>query len=144
MTQTDMDRYRIHSGTYWDTYVSDRGGNNLGRIYFWLKRDGIIDYDDLTDDERMELLQLYGTFKRALRRLFNFDGPLNFCYLANEEWHGHHCHYHVIPRYKEKREFMGVIFEDIAWGKLFISKNMDLDLAIAVGKAVLKEAQIGS
>lgn len=140
MVDLYFDQFRIHRGSYWDVYVSERGGNNLGRLYFWLHRDGIIDFDDLTDDELTELRQLHRTFKQALQKLFNFDGPLNFAYLANEEAHGHHCHYHMVPRYKTERTFEGVEFKDSAWGHLWESKKMDSKLAIAIGRAVSKEA----
>ncbi len=75
---SDFERLKIHSGVFWDAFISDRGANNLGRLYFWLKRDGINDYDDLSEDERRELLILFTRYKRALRNLFHFDGKLIF------------------------------------------------------------------
>ncbi len=140
MTNSYFDKFIVHKGQYWDVYVSERGGNNLGRIYFWLKRDGIVDYDDLTTKELDELRWFYHCFKLALRELFNFDGPLNFAYLANEEAHGHHCHYHVVPRYKESRSFKDVVFTDVTWGHPWTSAKIDEQLTIAVGKAIMEKA----
>jgi diadenosine tetraphosphate (Ap4A) HIT family hydrolase len=138
MTDPTYDQFRIMQGNAWDVYISERGGNNLGRLYLWLKRDGIIDYDELTDAERDELLQLHRTFKKALRQ-FQPDGPLNFAYLANEESHGHHCHYHLVPRYKEPRVFNGVEFIDVSWGHPWTSAGMDSELAISVRKQIMLE-----
>ena len=139
-TDPHFDKFIVFKGVHWDVYVSERGRNNLGRLYVWLHRDGIIDYDDLTDEERKELLQLFAKFKKILKDLFDFDGPLNFAYLANNESHKHHCHYHIVPRYKEPRTFEGVEFVDPTWGTQWKSAMMDEELALALKdkiKAVL-------
>lgn len=141
MTNPYFDKFILHKGLYWDVYISERGGNNLGRLYFWLHRDGIIDYDDLSGDELDELQKFYRCFKQVLRKLFQYDGPLNFAYLANEESHEHHCHYHVVPRYRESRSFREVLFTDTSWGKQWTSLKMDEKLAIKVGEAIMEKAK---
>jgi diadenosine tetraphosphate (Ap4A) HIT family hydrolase len=140
MCDSHFDRFCIERGICWDVYVSDRGGNNIGRIYFWLNREGIVDFDDLTDQELLELRALHSKYKNSLRSLFQFDGPLNFAYLANESSHGHHCHYHLVPRYKSSRLFAGHEFVDIAWGHQWISKLMPESLTLAIGDAIRQTA----
>jgi len=139
MTDPHFDKYRILEGIHWQVYISERGGNNLGRLYFWLNRDGIVDYDQLTKEELDELGMLYAAYKQALLQLWK-PKLINFAYLANEESHGHHCHYHFVPRYKNSRAFNGAIFNDITWGHLWTSEKMADELAIAVGKAITEAA----
>ncbi len=136
---SQYDKFLIHKGIFWDAYMSDQGGNNLGRMYFWLKRDGIIDFDDLTKVELLELRALHRVFKCALKKLFS-PHLFNFAYLANRPVHGHHCHWHLVPRYFEIKLFKGVTFLDEAWGKQWVSKKLDDNTAIAIGKRIMKVA----
>lgn len=136
MNNPKFDKFLVENAEFWDAYVSERGANNLGRMYFWLKRDGVIDFDDLTEEELIELRALYKKYKKILRELFNFDGPLNFAYLANEESHKHHCHYHLVPRYKTSRTFSGVEFNDVSWGSIWTSAKMDDELTIKLAKEI--------
>jgi diadenosine tetraphosphate (Ap4A) HIT family hydrolase len=115
MTDSSYDQFLIHPGALWDVYVSEIGRNNLGRLYFWLKRDGIVDYSALTSEERAELLTLHTAFGAALKALWSPE-LLNFAYLANGLAHGHHCHWHLVPRYSGKMVLAFIEFVDVGWG----------------------------
>lgn len=137
MEPFQYEQLRIHTGTWWDVYVSDRGANNLGRLYFWLRRDGIVDFHELTIDELLELRTLVRRFSAAIRALFKPDGPINFAYLANEPSHHHHCHYHLVPRYKKPRNFNGQTFIDPTPTKQWTSAPLEPALAQAIGQAIM-------
>lgn len=143
MADPKFDKYRIHNGLWWDVYVSERGGNNLGRIYFWLKRDGHILPDDQTRAEDRELKRLRKAFWQAIKQCFGAE-HYNWAYLANEKKsHNRHCHYHLVPRYETGQAFQGVVFRDVnqeghpEWK----SEEMNPELAVAVGRAI-KEAVV--
>jgi diadenosine tetraphosphate (Ap4A) HIT family hydrolase len=140
MVSSYFDQYLLHQGSYWDTYVSERGRNNLGRIYFWLRREGPIKPHELTDDEKRELFELTERFWNALVACFQPD-HYNLTFLANEKAsHGRHCHFHMVPRYEASREFQGMVFEDPDVEKPSASKAMEPELAIAVGQELLRAA----
>lgn len=137
MADSRYDKFLIESGEYWDVYVSEMGLNNLGRIYFWLKRNGIVDTRHLTKPEKEELFALQERFAIALEALFAPD-LLNFAYLANHEGHGHHCHWHLVPRYKQPREFANITFVDFAWGSQWQSARLSNEVTLIVGAAIAR------
>jgi diadenosine tetraphosphate (Ap4A) HIT family hydrolase len=132
-----FDKFIIHEALHWAVYVSERGGCNLGRMYFWLKRNGIVHPWDLSPAEDAELKLLAATFWKAVQSAFQADHP-NFAYLANEEVHGHHCHYHLVPRYRQPRTFQEVRFYDMNWGRPWHSETMRDNLVRAVGAEIMR------
>ena len=51
--------------------------------------------------------------KTALKTLFKPD-KMNYAALSNVS---EKIHVHFVPRYKEAREFGGVVFKDLRWGQ---------------------------
>lgn len=139
VVDSDFAKFLVHRGKYWEVYISERGGNNLGRLYIWLIRDGIVELDALTEEEVKELRHLHRVFKHSLLELWQ-PKLVNVAQLMNEESHGHHCHWHLVPRYPEPRTFEGVSFTDVSWGTQWTSAKMDAELAVRVGEALMQVA----
>ena len=85
----------------------------LGRCVLWCKRDNVIDFLDMTDDEKKEFLEVAKTVRDSLRKIWQPD-LMNYSSLANVTLH---LHVHIIPRYKNKRAFYNYEFVDKRWGK---------------------------
>ncbi len=86
---------------------------------------------DLPRAERDELFEeIWGDAVKACQALgyntepYGKDFLLNMAYLANEEGHNHHMHWHFVPRTRvplRVEALLGQIFEDIAWGQNYAS-----------------------
>lgn len=85
----------------------------LGRCYIWAKREGLVDLMDARPDEREELFLVGHVMKTALSSLFQ-PNLFNWASLGNIS---SHCHLHLIPRYREPRNFAGLQFVDTRWGQ---------------------------
>jgi diadenosine tetraphosphate (Ap4A) HIT family hydrolase len=83
----------------------------IGRCYLLLKRPEI-DPTALTDSELSELWTVVRSAKKAIDAAFNPD-HYNFAFLMNVD---PQVHFHIIPRYKEKREFSGGTYVDPNFG----------------------------
>ncbi|TSC61807.1 MAG: Uncharacterized protein Athens041674_653 [Parcubacteria group bacterium Athens0416_74] len=92
----------------------------LGRSYVWLVREGGMQrFSEISDEEAAELRGILREFESALKQLWNPDF-MNYAWLANLfHEHGGHGHMHLIPRYKEARNFANTEFVDGRWGKNF-------------------------
>ena len=100
----------IHEFAHWNL-VLNANQDLLGRCFFALKRPET-DVAALTNDELLDLWACLRRAKAALDALWSPD-HFNFAFLMNEE---PQVHFHVIPRYKTRREFAGGTFSDPAWG----------------------------
>jgi diadenosine tetraphosphate (Ap4A) HIT family hydrolase len=112
---------RIRKYDRWDLFLH-RQQHYLGRTYAWLRRDGRMHLQGVTRTERDEFFDvILPRVHEALSVLFGWDEQvdlLNVAWLGNEESHGHHGHFHLIPRYFRPPSFDGVEWEaDLRWGK---------------------------
>jgi len=71
-------------------------------------------FEELSDEELIELKQVVRDFKKVLKRGLRPD-LLNVMQLGNID---RHVHIHLVPRYKSKRTFAERIFTDKDWGKV--------------------------
>ncbi len=119
--EIDYTKYIIKDFIYWRVYLH-MSQIYLGRCYIALKRDGNLDpYTDTTEAERTELQSIIVKIQQALIKLYQPD-MFNYANLRNV-WH--HCHWHIIPRYKEQRVMNGQRFVDENWGKNYAPIRSD-------------------
>jgi len=91
---------------------------NLGTCVVALKRDSG-DLAELKDKEWQEFSIIVKRLESALKKsfnstMFNWGCLMNSSYLKDPP--NPHVHWHFIPRYNEKVEFEGIIFEDPCFG----------------------------
>lgn len=109
----DYEKLKIKSFKYWDLYLHENQCY-LGRTFVQLKDEsGIEDFLDIKGEMREEFFQIGQNVKKTLKSLFKTD-KMNYAALSNTS---PVIHMHIIPRYKEAREFDGVIFKDTRWGQ---------------------------
>jgi len=85
----------------------------LGWTHASLKRH-IQFFEELKDEELIELRQIIKDIKGALNKTFKPDW-FNVMQLGNMT---RHLHFQLVPRYKEKRQFAGREFVDKTFGRL--------------------------
>lgn len=76
------------------------------------EEDGVDDFLSIEGEVRDEFFLIGEEVKAALKILFQPD-KMNYAALSNTS---PVIHVHIIPRYKEFREFAGVTFKDTRWG----------------------------
>lgn len=109
----DYDLLKIKSYKYWDVYLHENQCY-LGRTFILLKSDeGVEDFLSIQGKARDEFFLIGQKIKTALNQLFKPD-KMNYAALSNTS---DKIHVHLIPRYKEKRIFNGVLFKDQRWGQ---------------------------
>jgi diadenosine tetraphosphate (Ap4A) HIT family hydrolase len=109
----DYEKLKIKSYKYWDLYLHENQ-SYLGRVFVQLKDEkGVEDFLDIQGEVREEFFQIGQNVKKALKNLYKPD-KMNYAALSNTS---PVIHMHIIPRYKETREFDGVIFKDTRWGQ---------------------------
>lgn len=82
----------------------------LGSLIISLKRPSA-KMSDLLPEETEELAQVFKLIENALENTFKPD-KMNYLVLMMVD---NQVHYHVIPRYENKREFEGITFTDKNW-----------------------------
>lgn len=109
----DYEQLKIKSYKHWDVYLHENQCY-LGRVFVQLKDDkGVEDFLAIQGEARDEFFEVGAHVKEALKKLFKPD-KMNYAALSNVS---QKIHVHCVPRYKEVREFAGVIFNDQRWGK---------------------------
>lgn len=109
----DYEKLKIKSYKYWDLYLHENQCY-LGRVFAQLKDEKEIeDFLDIQGEVREEFFQIGQNVKKALKTQFKPD-KMNYAALSNTS---PVIHMHIIPRYKETREFNGVTFKDTRWGQ---------------------------
>lgn len=103
---------------YWTVYAKTNQ-EYLGGCIIWCDREDADDLTDATAEEIQEFLQIIRQLKKALEKAFHADW-MNYSFLGNAD---KHLHCHLVPRYKDIREFVGVIFKDKRWGNNWIIDN---------------------
>lgn len=125
----DYEKLKIKSYKYWDLYLHENQCY-LGRVFVQLKDEtGFDDFLDIQGDVREEFFQIGQNLKKALKTLFKPD-KMNYAALSNTS---PVIHMHIIPRYKESREFGGVIFKDTRWGQNYAP----YDRSFVIDEAIL-------
>ena len=104
------ERLIIDASESWATVLND-DQSLLGRCFCLLKRPET-DPAALSDDELSELWQAVRSIKKALDTLFSPD-HYNYAFLMNVD---PQVHFHVIPRYENRREFADETFLDARFG----------------------------
>lgn len=99
---------KIKSYKHWDLYLHENQCY-LGRIFVQLiEEEGIDDFLSIDEEVRDEFFSIGQSMKTALKTLFQTD-KMNYAALSNTS---PVIHVHIVPRYKESREFAGVVFKD--------------------------------
>ncbi|MAG45660.1 MAG: hypothetical protein CMH63_02725 [Nanoarchaeota archaeon] len=106
---------KIKDYKYWEVNLHENQAY-LGRCVIWCKREGDVDFLDMTDEEKEEFWEIAENLREALKKAFKQD-RMNYAALANVT---NHLHIHVIPRYKDKRIFENVEFKDERWGQNYV------------------------
>ncbi len=119
----EFEKLLIKRYNHWEVYLHENQCY-LGRSYIWAIRDNVVDFFDMNEEEKREYFQVGKELKTALLTSFNPD-LFNYATLANTS---PHLHTHVIPRYKDKREFMGIIFKDERWGRNYAPYDREFKL----------------
>lgn len=120
----DYEKLKIKSYKYWDVYLHENQCY-LGRVFVQLRNDqGVEDFLEVSKGEREEFFRIGKEIKSALKILFTPD-KMNYAALSNTS---PRIHVHLVPRYKEAREFGGVVFQDARWGKNFAPYDRDFVL----------------
>ncbi|MAJ97428.1 hypothetical protein CL644_00935 [bacterium] len=107
----DYSIYEIKNYPYWGIFIHENQ-SYLGRCVVWCKRKDVLDLADATSEEQLELFVILKELRSASTKAFAPDW-FNYAFLGNET---RHLHGHFIPRYKEAKEFEGIIFTDERWG----------------------------
>ena len=124
----DYEKLKIKSYKYWDLYLHENQCY-LGRVFVQLKTENSVeDFLDIQGEVREEFFQIGQNVKKALKMLFKPD-KMNYAALSNTS---PVIHMHMIPRYKESREFGGITFKDTRWGQNYApyDRSFVLDEAI--------------
>ena len=99
------------------TLVLAKSQSILSWTIAFLKRH-IQSFEELTDEELLEIKQVIKELKSALNKTFKPDW-FNVMQLGNLV---PHLHIHLVPRYKEVRKYDGRIFVDKDYGKMIPNK----------------------
>ena len=108
----DYEQFKIKSYNHWDLYLHENQCY-LGRVFVLLKGENVEDFLAIDEETREEFFLIGKQVKKALKTLFQPD-KMNYAALSNTS---PVIHVHLIPRYKETREFAGKVFKDERWGK---------------------------
>lgn len=122
----DYDLLKIKSYQHWEVYLHENQCY-IGRVFVLLKEESYGNADDFLGvgaEVREEFFQIGQEVKRALKTLFKPD-RMNYAALSNTS---EKIHVHLVPRYKDKREFAGVTFHDQRWGKNYAPYDRDFVL----------------
>ena len=111
-SKVDYELLKIKSYRHWDLYLHENQCY-LGRTFVQLKEEeGVDDFLAIDGEVRDEFFLIGQEMKAALKILFKPD-KMNYAALSNTS---PVIHVHIVPRYKESREFAGLIFKDSRWG----------------------------
>jgi diadenosine tetraphosphate (Ap4A) HIT family hydrolase len=125
----DYEQLKIKSYKHWDLYLHENQCY-LGRVFLLLKNDeGVEDFLAIEGEVRDEFFQIGAEVKMALKTLFQPD-RINYIAQSNTS---PKIHMHLVPRYKDSREFAGIVFKDIRWG----SNYAPYDHSFVLEKSIL-------
>ncbi|MBS0635478.1 MAG: hypothetical protein JSR37_08460 [Verrucomicrobia bacterium] len=120
----DYEKLKIKSYNHWDLYLHENQCY-IGRVFAQLKDETEVDdFLAIKGDVRDEFFILGQEVKKALKTLFKPD-KMNYAALSNTSAA---IHVHIVPRYKQAREFQGITFIDTRWGKNYAPYDRDFVL----------------
>ena len=111
----DYNQLKIKAYKHWEVFLHENQCY-LGRVFVQLKDESAKDVEDflaIDGEVREEFFAIGDEVKAAQKALFQPD-RMNYAALSNTS---PKIHVHLVPRYKESREFAGVTFVDTRWGK---------------------------
>jgi diadenosine tetraphosphate (Ap4A) HIT family hydrolase len=109
----DYEKLKVKDYRFWSLDIQPHQYPYLGRCVAWCKRQEAQAVSDMTKDERDELFNvIIPEWEAATQNLFHPD-LYNYAMFANA---ARHLHWHLIPRYKDERDFGGITFVDKNWG----------------------------
>lgn len=126
----DYKQLKIKSYKHWVVYLHENQCY-IGRTFVLLKEKGYEEFEDflaIDGGARDEFFLIGKKIKAALQSLFQPD-KMNYADLSNVS---EKIHVHFIPRYKDMREFAGVIFTDQHWGKTTLPYDRSFTLEESV------------
>lgn len=131
----DYDQLKIKSYKYWDVYLHENQCY-LGTVFVLLRDEaGVEDFLSIEGEVRDEFFKIGKEIKKALKELFQPD-KMNYAALSNTS---PKIHVHLVPRYKDSREFNGFTFEDARYGKNYApydkSFELEMDMLIKIRDA---------
>lgn len=113
----DFQQLKISPGKYWDLFLhTDQG--LLGRCYFEYKGEES-SLMRVPETAMLELRANGERLERVLEELFHPD-LFNHQSLNNQT---RHLHVHVLPRYREEREFLGIHFRDQNFAEAYSGRS---------------------
>ncbi len=123
----DYNALKIEDFEYWSLYLNEYQCY-LGRVYIVAKRKDAMDFLEMTQNETLEFFEIAKKTKKVLSDLFQPD-LMNYASLGNIF---KHLHVHLVPRYKAKRVFNGIEFEDVRWGQNYAPYNQEFKLSLPI------------
>jgi diadenosine tetraphosphate (Ap4A) HIT family hydrolase len=108
----DFDRLRLRARPLW-TWQLHENQSFLGRLVMRLNRASLASIADLSTEEWLALHSEVRQIELWLTRIFVPD-RFNYAQLGNIY---PQLHIHVVPRYRDPREWGGVRFVDPKWGR---------------------------
>ncbi len=132
----NYEQFNIKDYKYWIIQINENQ-YYLGRCTIWCKRNNVIDFFDMTNDELKEFFEITKHLRNTLKRIFNPD-LFNYASLCNET---KHLHIHIVPRYKNSRTFLGKEFIDERWGMNYAGKEFkpDKKMLFKIRDKIMKE-----
>ena len=127
-SNVDYELLKIKSYKHWDLYLHENQCY-VGRVFVLLKNEeGVEDFLAIEGEARDEFFQIGADVKAALKTLFQPD-KMNYAALSNTS---PAIHVHIVPRYRDTREFAGVIFKDTRWGSNYAPYDRSFELEESV------------
>ncbi len=105
---------------HWKLLVSNRS-KTLGNCVLITKQHHAR-FSELSQEEMVDFYKVVREVESALKKAFNFD-EINWLMLMMKD---HHTHFHIIPRYKEARNFAGIEWIDVGWPTLPKSQHTEI------------------
>ena len=96
---------------HWKLLIRKRN-TTLGNCVVITKRH-LERFSEISPEEMGEFAEVLKDVEGALKRSFNYD-KINYLMLMMKDAH---THFHILPRYAEKREFAGLEWTDEDWPK---------------------------
>jgi diadenosine tetraphosphate (Ap4A) HIT family hydrolase len=102
----EADKLTVFSTDHWTVLVRT-GQVTLGTLVLAANRN-FISASEMTHEELLEFPAVVGRMEKALAQAFQYDKINYLCLMMTDR----HYHFHVIPRYEQPRQFLGVEWTD--------------------------------
>ncbi len=116
ISQATRDKFKyphslVKEYEHWEIYLR-HNHVTLGSLVLICKS-GVESFHEISDDANTELHVCVTEIEKTLSKLWHYD-KINYLMLMMKD---PEVHFHVIPRYKDPREYAGVTLADKAWPK---------------------------